>query len=191
LSGSLFVFKLRFGAKRGSVRKTKRDKLKSNSCPHGREKKQCRECGGLPTIARILFLSARTRARKSNLPFEITQEDILELIGEGTCPVFGTPYNLTNDRERTDTSASLDKFNPKLGYVRGNVAVISWRANNLKHDATTNEMLRLWVWMKQRELGTQAIGTYIGPTVSTSNIEWNRRLAEKNGVDANRYLGVK
>lgn len=36
-----------------------------------------------------------------------------------------------------------------MGYVPGNVAVISWRANNLKRDASADELLRIAAWMKE------------------------------------------
>jgi hypothetical protein len=40
----------------------------------------------------------------------------------------------------TDNSPSLDKIIPSLGYVRGNVQVISQRANSIKRDATLAEL---------------------------------------------------
>jgi hypothetical protein len=38
---------------------------------------------------------------------------------------------------------------PSLGYVRGNVEVISWRANSLKRDGTLDEMEKLVMWMRK------------------------------------------
>ena len=37
-------------------------------------------------------------------------------------------------------SPSLDKIKPHLGYVPGNVLVVSHRANMIKHDATPEEL---------------------------------------------------
>lgn len=45
-----------------------------------------------------------------------------------------------NDERAGANSPSLDKINPIKGYVKGNVRVISQRANWLKNDATYEEM---------------------------------------------------
>ncbi|MGB6633239.1 MAG: hypothetical protein WBE52_18510 [Terriglobales bacterium] len=49
-----------------------------------------------------------------------------------------------------DASPALDKFGPRKGYVRGNIAVISSLANRIKSDITDPEALRKVAdWMDQ------------------------------------------
>jgi len=48
------------------------------------------------------------------------------------CPVLGikiVPGRQGKGKATEDNSPSLDKFIPEKGYVPGNIAVISWRAN--------------------------------------------------------------
>jgi len=47
------------------------------------------------------------------------------------------------------SSPSLDRFNPACGYEVGNVVVVSNRANQIKSDATPEEMEALVLWMLQ------------------------------------------
>lgn len=54
------------------------------------------------------------------------------------CPVFG--YSFTTNCKSADTSPSLDRIDSSLGYVEGNVWVISTRANRIKSDATLEEL---------------------------------------------------
>jgi hypothetical protein len=93
-----------------------------------------------------MFVNARRRARKDGVPFEITQEDI---IIPKVCPVLGIALSIS-ERRMTDNSPSLDRFKPELGYVKGNVNVISTRANRIKNDATYNEIRKLFYWMYDR-----------------------------------------
>ncbi len=123
----------------------------SQVCKHSRLRHSCKECGGFPVLAKEMLRSARTRARKDGLPFNITVEDILELIDDGVCPVLGIQYDLST-RKITDASANLDKFIPSLGYVKGNCAVISRLANRIKTNATTEQFCRVADWMKQRQV---------------------------------------
>lgn len=51
------------------------------------------------------------------------------------------PSACAGEGVRNDASPSLDKIIPSLGYVPGNVLVISWRANRIKCDATANELM--------------------------------------------------
>lgn len=49
-----------------------------------------------------------------------------------------------------DDSPSIDRFDNALGYVKGNIRVISTRANLLKRDATVDEVRRLLAYMEGR-----------------------------------------
>ena len=55
------------------------------------------------------------------------------------CPVLGIRLERGN-RGGCAASASLDRIVPELGYTKGNVHVISLRANRLKSDATPAEL---------------------------------------------------
>lgn len=45
-------------------------------------------------------------------------------------------------------TAHLDRFDPKKGYIKGNVAWVSGRANRIKYDATLEELKSLVSWME-------------------------------------------
>lgn len=100
-------------------------------------------------MAKEMYRKAKERAAKRNLPFNISVEDILELIGDGICPVLGIRYDLTS-RKVTDASANLDRFIAELGYTKENCAVISKLANSIKTNGTTEQVLRVWMWMKKK-----------------------------------------
>lgn len=80
-----------------------------------------------------MFCDARKRAIALGLPFDIEPSDI-EV--PSVCPVLGVPL----DGSRRDNKPSLDRKFPERGYVRGNVHVISFRANRIKSDATAAEL---------------------------------------------------
>jgi hypothetical protein len=49
---------------------------------------------------------------------------------------------------QSDGSPSLDRIDPKKGYVKGNVAVISYKANRIKQDATPEELEAVASWLR-------------------------------------------
>jgi hypothetical protein len=96
---------------------------------------------------KLRFLaSAKHRAKTEKAPFNLKPEDfeIPEF-----CPVLGIKlkfnFGVGGFKENSPT---LDRFIPKLGYVKNNVQIISFRANRLKGDATTEEVEKLLQWMK-------------------------------------------
>ena len=86
----------------------------------------------------FLLSWAKQRVKKYSLPFNLTVEDI---VIPKFCPVLG--IRLKRGKRGNNTAPSLDRKKPHLGYVRGNVAVISRRANVLKNNATLNELKAL------------------------------------------------
>ena len=95
---------------------------------------------GILAQKRKMLTAARNRAAKKNLPFNLTLDDF-EL--PATCPVLGTEILLGTDYATRDQAPSLDRVIPALGYVKGNVIVISYRANRIKNDATVTELSRV------------------------------------------------
>lgn len=85
---------------------------------------------------KTMLAAAKKAARVKNVPFDLTAADIVIPFA---CPVLGVPL-YRGEGIRTECSPSLDRIKPALGYVRGNVMVISWRANRIKADATFEEL---------------------------------------------------
>ena len=90
-----------------------------------------------------LFKIAKYRAARVGVPFTITVEDIK--VPE-FCPVLGLRLEFGSSKQR-GTSPSIDRLVPELGYVPGNIAVISYRANRIKNDGTVEEHLKIAAWM--------------------------------------------
>lgn len=83
-----------------------------------------------------LLNSARARAKRFNLDFNIDSSDIAI---PDRCPMLGTEIYQGEGEGRTGNAPSLDRINNNLGYVKGNVHVISDRANRFKSNMTLNE----------------------------------------------------
>lgn len=86
--------------------------------------------------AKYLLLKAKASARKLGLPCNLQESDI---IVPDTCPVLGIPLKAHMEGRAWNTP-TLDRIDPKGGYVKGNVVVVSWRANRLKCDASLAEI---------------------------------------------------
>lgn len=92
---------------------------------------------------RTLLRNAKGRAKLKGLPFDLTLQDIT--IPE-RCPVFDIPIIIGG--ECKENSPSLDRVSPKLGYIKGNVRVISWKANRKKQDSTIDELEKIIAYMR-------------------------------------------
>jgi hypothetical protein len=80
---------------------------------------------------------AKFRATKQGIPFDLVKEDI-KIPKE--CPVLHIPL-VVGVRKSHANSPSLDRIVPSLGYVKGNIHVISHRANQIKSNATPEELI--------------------------------------------------
>jgi hypothetical protein len=92
-----------------------------------------------------LIQGAVERSRKFNLPFDLKADDIK--IPE-FCPVLGIPIapNIGGKRAN-DNSPTLDRIIPEKGYIKGNIAVISHRANTIKNCGTVEEHQKIIQYM--------------------------------------------
>jgi hypothetical protein len=108
-----------------------------------------------------LFKNAQYRAKRDGLPFNITFEDIK--IPE-VCPVLGIPIFFSKDKRKgfQPNSPSIDKIIPALGYVKGNICVISNRANTIKRDATAEELRKVADYIERETMPDQeTLNTFI------------------------------
>lgn len=91
----------------------------------------------------------RRECKKKNIHFDITPE-YLESIWTGICPIFNVPiyYNFKGKGSHQINQAHLDRFNPDIGYVEGNVVWINGRANRIKYNATVEELEKILTYLK-------------------------------------------
>jgi hypothetical protein len=102
--------------------------------------------------------SAKYNAKKRNIEFDITPDDI---VIPTHCPILGIKLNRKSNvgkgkrgpksGAQAGNSPSIDRIDSSKGYIKGNVHVISWRANHIKNDATKEELEKLLKWMNENE----------------------------------------
>lgn len=104
------------------------------------------ECKRTPEIwARLTLASLKYRANKRGMEFDLTQED---LILPAVCPVLGIPIIVGAGSNAHPNCPSVDRMDNNKGYTKGNIRIISNRANLLKKDATLEEMRAIVRYME-------------------------------------------
>jgi hypothetical protein len=95
--------------------------------------------------AKYNIVRLRSSAKQRSLVFKIRVIDLISAFPRDfCCPVFGVPFDMT---PRHQYGPSVDRLNPVKGYVPGNIAVISWRANAIKRDASLAELKAIVAWL--------------------------------------------
>lgn len=87
-------------------------------------------------LKHCIWKRAKQRAEKHNMDFNITEEDII--IPE-VCPILEVPliYGIKGNYEY---SPSLDRIDNNKGYIKGNIQVVSKKANSMKNSASLEEL---------------------------------------------------
>lgn len=91
-----------------------------------------------------LFHSAKRRAKAKGLDFNIEKEDI---VIPYKCPVLNIKLAVGKEYAH-DNSPSLDRIIPEKGYVKGNVIVVSHKANSIKNNATVKDLEKVFNFYK-------------------------------------------
>ena len=118
---------------------------------------------------RSTLQTARIAFKTRNVPegFDL-DVDYLKPLDVDICPILGIPmqWNTGANYGKAETegvkargtlwqqanSKSLDRIHCTKGYLKGNVLIVSWRANKLKGDATLEELIKMGEWAKQQLL---------------------------------------
>jgi hypothetical protein len=110
--------------------------------------------------ARVLYLGMRARAQSRAIPLDKAALDVFALTNwlmrQTDCECCRQPFQMIpKGAVWSDSSPSIDRLVPALGYVPGNVALLCWRCNNLKRNATAAELRRISDWMGSRVLARE------------------------------------
>ncbi len=100
---------------------------------------------------RYLLNHAKHRAKRREVAFDLALEDIV--IPE-FCPVLGMRLQFGNGKlaSLNHASPSIDRMDCTKGYVKGNVYVISNRANHLKNNASVEELEAIVAYMRRHHV---------------------------------------
>ncbi len=110
-------------------------------------------CG---TAKHNMYRSAKDRARRKSIQFNISLDDI---IVPDVCPYLGVKLGVSVGKGPSDNSPSLDRIDPLLGYVKGNVQVISHQANRVKNNLSFAQFEQFYLnWKRQNEPVALATG---------------------------------
>lgn len=92
-----------------------------------------------------MFMRAKSRAKKNNLAFNLTLDDILI---PKFCPILEielNPHSGISGGKKA--SPALDRIDSTKGYIKGNVWVISHLANMMKSNANNEDLVKFSNWV--------------------------------------------
>lgn len=103
-----------------------------------------------PKDAKLIQYLAKQRGMDFNIDFE-------DVIIPEVCPILGIPIvsGIQTGSGGNMNSASLDRIDNNKGYIKGNVQVISHKANSMKFTATPEELLLFADWIYKTYKGNK------------------------------------
>lgn len=145
------------------------------------------------------YANARSRAKVTNLPFNLTIPYLIS-IAHDECPIFKTPFTwgvskMGKGKTRSDTP-QLDRIIPEQGYVIGNVAFLSGKANKMKDNGTMQEHYAIadWIWeqthAKEKSTTPVSTGSYIQGAVGAELGSVSTPWTWEDSNDADDYRGA-
>ncbi len=116
------------------------------------EKKCCRECAmkgkRIGNIYHHYFSKIKSNAEARDLPFELTEEMLPELLAKqhSKCALSGVPIWFAIDiptHESGGSTASIDRINSDIGYIPSNVRFIHKDLNVMKMDFDVDAFIQM------------------------------------------------
>lgn len=109
--------------------------------------KQCGRRWRAKDPERHLYYKVKYTSKSKNLPFNI---DVADILIPEFCPMLGIPLVTGGKGSACSPNlATVDRLIPELGYVKGNINVVSFRANRIKNDATLEELEAITRYVKE------------------------------------------
>ncbi len=122
-------------------------KAKRNCSKNRPHKNAVKRAGIRKNPISYILWQIKARAKRDGIAFNLSHEDI---IIPKFCPVLGIELKIS-DGKSSFCSPSVDRIIPNLGYTKGNISIISHRANTIKSDATSIEIEKVLKYVKSME----------------------------------------
>ena len=104
-------------------------------------------------VQRLKFRSKKANALRTGYTWDIEFGDIM---WPSQCPILGTELDYFAECAQ-ENSPSFDRIDSNLGYVKGNVIIVSWRANRIKNNGTAEEHFKIATYLTQLHTTTLAL----------------------------------
>ena len=91
---------------------------------------------------------ARERAIEKGIDFKLRSYKDLPKVPKN-CPILDIPLYVGN-KVSTDNSPTLDRIDNNKGYIKGNIHIISRKANQMKSNADLKDIKKLYLFMKKQ-----------------------------------------
>jgi hypothetical protein len=98
-----------------------------------------------------LLRGTRSRAKKRGIEFAITAADVQMV---DNCPCCSRKLQMRTGpavHGPLPSSPSLERVDGTRGYVPGNVVILCWRCNEIKRNATLDELRTIVSWLESRQ----------------------------------------
>ena len=95
---------------------------------------------------KAMLQRVRGRARRKKYEFNL---ELIDILIPEMCPILGITIDKIVTGIPKYNSPSLDRIDNSKGYVKGNVMVISHKANAMKHNATPEELIKFAIWVME------------------------------------------
>lgn len=123
--------------------------LESKKTPEAKQlrKKVDRNYASNPKhYVKLAYIACKYRAKKRGLDFNIEENDIQI---PTQCPVLNIPLTTikTGGPGGKSNSPSIDRIDNSKGYIKGNIQIMSHKANMMKSSATPEELLKFAYWV--------------------------------------------
>jgi hypothetical protein len=105
-------------------------------------------------LIECLINNSILRAKRKNIPYDEDKDELIqELINNfnGRCECCNRILNNTmREDKKRDNYLSIDRLIPEKGYVKGNISIICYHCNQIKTNATWNEIIQVGNWLKNK-----------------------------------------
>lgn len=105
---------------------------------HREAKLECAKRSRETHYEKSILRNVASRCKALGIEFNL---DLSDIVIPEVCPYLKVPLTRTQGKGKVWTNASLDRIDPNKGYVKGNIQVISCKANLMKAHASEEELI--------------------------------------------------